>query len=202
MSNKTTNTTGWDSIDNQLNKEYPKLIPEHFAPEIKYELGGEDPLDGISIYKDIQNGCFHYITYGFSEIYSKETDNPDLSGYGFELTFRLKFNNDSNTPTWPLNLLQNIARLVFDKGIGFISGQSINSGPIRTEPSTNATGILFIEDPTLKKLSTTNGELTFLQIFGITADELNLINSSETELIQFIENQISSNRLLITDIEK
>ncbi|KAG1606612.1 hypothetical protein G6F45_013943 [Rhizopus arrhizus] len=32
---------------------------------------------------------WHYITYGFSELYAKESSDADASGYGSELTFRL-----------------------------------------------------------------------------------------------------------------
>ena len=92
--------------------------------------------------------------------------------------------------------------MVFSKGITFVTGQSINSGPIRLEPETSISAILFVEDPTLKKLSTPNGKLTFLQIFGLTNDELMNINSSETELVAFVEKEMARNPLLITDIER
>ena len=53
-------------------------------------LGGNDPLDGISVYtakEPIEH--WHFVTYGFSELYEKETGDPENSGFGFELTFRL-----------------------------------------------------------------------------------------------------------------
>jgi hypothetical protein len=51
-------------------------------------LGGNDPLDGISVY---DGGDFwHFVTYGFSDLYEKETKDPEWSGFGFELTMKLK----------------------------------------------------------------------------------------------------------------
>jgi len=32
---------------------------------------------------------WHIVGYGMSELYAKETDDPEESGWGFELTFRV-----------------------------------------------------------------------------------------------------------------
>ena len=57
------------------------------------------------------------VTYGFSELYDKESDNLEESGYGFELTFRLaKREDEEEPPAWALNLLQNMGRYVFNSG--------------------------------------------------------------------------------------
>ncbi|MFQ7004111.1 MAG: hypothetical protein ACLRRT_10815 [Ruthenibacterium lactatiformans] len=39
-------------------------------------LGGNDPLDGISIYDG--GSYWHFVTYGFSEPYDKEEETPRL----------------------------------------------------------------------------------------------------------------------------
>lgn len=46
------------------------------------------PLDGISVYNG--GDYFHFVTYGLSELYEKQNGNPERSGYGFELTLKLK----------------------------------------------------------------------------------------------------------------
>ena len=57
------------------------------------------------------------MTYGFSELYEKDTDDLEVSGYGFELTFRLGATAGEETPPdWPISLLQNLARYVFSSG--------------------------------------------------------------------------------------
>ncbi|MCR4555521.1 MAG: suppressor of fused domain protein [Alphaproteobacteria bacterium] len=80
---------GWDAIDEAFAKIYPQQKnPLHIATVVPSILGGPDPLDGISIY---DGGEFwHFVTYGFSELYTKESKYPEISGYGFELTFKLK----------------------------------------------------------------------------------------------------------------
>lgn len=51
------------------------------------------------------------------------TEGP--SGFGFELTFRLKREpGETNPPTWPATLMQALARYVFQTGKTFFSGFS------------------------------------------------------------------------------
>lgn len=56
---------------------------ENYPPDI----GGEECLtpgwDAISAYDG--GGFYHFVTYGFSELYEKESENQEYSGYGFEL---------------------------------------------------------------------------------------------------------------------
>ncbi len=196
-------TIGWDAIDKTLEKEYGTQVPQHYAPKIYYSLGGNEPLDGISVYVDKENKCYHYVTYGFSEIYEKETDDKDISGFGFELTFRLKYEESAEKyPTWPINLLQNIAKVTFSKGMTFKEFQTLSSGPIRTEPSTEIKGILFTLDPTLKAIETENGKVDFLQIFGLTSSEYQNIIDKKIDRHNYISEELTKNPLLITDIER
>lgn len=196
-------TIGWDAIDKILKDNYGEQVPQHYAPEIYYSLGGNEPLDGISIYVDKENKCYHYITYGFSEIYEKETDDKKTSGFGFELTFRLKYNEFSeNYPTWPISLLQNIAKVTFSKGITFKEFQTLSSGPIRLEPTTEIKGIIFTLDPTLNIIETKNGEVEFLQIFGLTTNEYQNIIDKKIDRREFILEELNKNPFLITDVER
>ena len=107
---------GWDAIDSVLLPIYGGREPRHYGTILPMMLGGNDPLQGISVYKNLlPEPHYHFVTYGFSELYEKESEDPELSGYGFELTFRLACDasDPEEPPRWPLNLLQNIARYVF-----------------------------------------------------------------------------------------
>ena len=87
---------GWDAIVATFEKIYPtQKEPLHYAPMLSWRLGGEDPLDGISVYDG--GDYFHFVTFGFSELYEKESEDKEWSGYGMEFTL---FNvvNDSNQP--------------------------------------------------------------------------------------------------------
>ena len=104
----------------------------------------------------------------------KETDDPAVSGYGFELTFRLKRGEEEQPPVWPMNLLQNLARYVFTSGNVFGPGHHMNAnGPIALEtglPSSLPWG--FAPTRSWAELDTPNGRLTILQVVGLTADEM------------------------------
>ncbi len=66
-------SVGWLEIDKVFDQLYPEQEPKHFAPAISYMLGGESPLDGVSIYESKkQENHFHFVTYGFSELYYNE----------------------------------------------------------------------------------------------------------------------------------
>ena len=79
---------GWDAIEKRFLELYPgQTNPKHYGSLIKYRLGGDDPLDGISIYDG--GGFWHFVTFGFSDLYEKQAgDDPEWSGAGFELTMK------------------------------------------------------------------------------------------------------------------
>ena len=194
---------GWDAIDNALEAIYPKQEPIHYGTVIKWALGGSDPLDGVSIYKNQSSGWhWHYVSYGLTELYRKESDDPDTSGFGFELTFRLACRaQDKKPPIWPINFMQNLARYVFETRREFQSGHHIDcNGPIALEEKTDIRAVLFTLDPQLGEVNTPNGHVQFLQIVGITADELDA--SQEWDTNSLLEVLAQDNRLLITDLRR
>ncbi|MEK4031326.1 suppressor of fused domain protein [Pseudobacillus sp. FSL P4-0506] len=173
--NEEENKAGWDAIDQAMKDLYGEQEPKHFGTLISYMLGGNDPLDGISVYvakEPIEH--WHFVTYGFSELYEKETEDPENSGFGFELTFRLaKADHETEPPNWALNLLQNLARYIFGSGNVFKKGDYMDAnGPICLESNTALTALAFTNDPELSSMDTLNGKVEFIQVVGITADEL------------------------------
>ncbi|GAA4876925.1 hypothetical protein GCM10023310_65930 [Paenibacillus vulneris] len=176
-------TAGWDAIDHALSKIYGDQEPKHYGTILSYALGGQDPLDGISVYKsDSPQPHWHFVTYGFSELYEKESDIPDESGYGFELTLRLsRTEEEEEPPAWALNLLQNMGRYVFKSGNIFKSGDYLDAnGPICLGADTDLTALAFVEDPELLAIHTPNGRVEFIQMVGITADELEAMQTWNT----------------------
>ncbi|KOY81511.1 suppressor of fused domain protein [Lysinibacillus macroides] len=176
-------TTGWDAIDHALVKLYGEQEPKHYGTLISYALGGQDPLDGISAYKsETPIPHWHFVTYGFSELYEKELNNKEYSGFGFELTFRLvRSDDEEEPPAWALNLLQNMARYVFNSGNVFVAGDYLDAnGPICLGADTLLTALAFTDDPELAKMHTPNGKVTFIQMVGITEDELEAMQAWQT----------------------
>jgi len=199
---------GWLSIDEVLDERYPGQEPRHYAPPIHYMLGGPDPLDGISVYdSQSQEPHLHFVTYGFSELYYE----PELAGsafskWGFELTFRLKpFAADEGEPGWVFSLLQNLAKYVFSSKKWFEAYHFIPAnGPIRLETDTEITALAFVPDPELGKIQTPHGEVSFLQMVGITSAEYEQLKQDPqtTETRKLLDKLRESNPLLITDLNR
>ncbi|GLW64856.1 hypothetical protein Arub01_31000 [Actinomadura rubrobrunea] len=169
---------GWDAIDGALGRVYGDTEPFHWGTVLKWSLGGPDPLDGISAYRrDDPVPHWHYVSYGMTELYEKESSNPDESGWGFEFTFRLARDPhgpaDDEPPVWAANFLQNLARYVFRTGNWFEAGHHIDlNGPIAADRADTAIrAAAFVQDPELGAISTPHGRVEFLQIVGLTHDE-------------------------------
>lgn len=196
-------TVGRDAIDHALTTIYGEQEPAHFGTLLSYALGGNDPLDGISVYKsETPVPHWHFVTYGFSELYDKELEDPEESGYGFELTFRLTRNKDAmEPPAWALNLLQNMGRYVFNSGNVFRNGDYLDAnGPICLGADTSLTALAFVSDPQLQSMDTPNGHVQFLQMVGITNDELEAMQTWNTlGVLASGEEQIPS---YVTDLNR
>jgi suppressor of fused-like protein len=99
--------------------------------------------------------------------------DPDVSGWGFELSFRLKRGpKEKLPPEWPLPFLQKLARYVFNTKNPFDHEHYIRwGGPITKDEPTGLEAILFSVDSQLGEIDTPNGSLKFLGVIGITVDE-------------------------------
>lgn len=169
---------GWDAINDALAVCHPGVVPQHFGSAQAWTLGGDDPLDGISVYwATVPRPHWHYVTYGLSELFDKESEDLSESGFGFELTFRLAAPGDADAgtpaPAWPLHMLQNLARYVFQSGNGFEQGHHMDAqGPIALDHPTALCGLAFMRDPGLPARDTPNGYLRFVQVIGLAAPEM------------------------------
>ncbi|WP_027346313.1 suppressor of fused domain protein [Hamadaea tsunoensis] len=178
MTNDDFGAPGWEAIDAALEPIYSGVEPRHYGTVIGWRLGGPDPLDGVSAYP--RDGHWHFVTYGLSELYAKESDNPDRSGWGFELTFRLaREAAEAEPPMWAVSFLQNLARYVYQSGNVFAAGHHLDlNGPIAlSAEDTVIRAVTFTDDPELATIDTSNGRLTFLQVVGITLAEYAAIES-------------------------
>lgn len=182
---------GFEAISAALERLYPDQKGLYCGTAVPYALGGPDPLDGVEIFKcDDPLPHWHYISYGFSELDEKKGDS-EWSGYGFELTFRLK-RDSSEPPVWPVNLMQNLARYVFGSGNVFGPGHHIDlNGPIMLESDTKLGALGFLTDPDLGEMDTENGKVVFLQAAALTVDEMQAMMCwSGTAFLKLLEKAI------------
>ena len=176
-------TDGWDAITAEFERVYPgQTSPKHYATIIKWIFGGNDPLDGISVY---DGGDFwHFVSYGLTEIYGKETDDQETSGYGYELTLKLKKDNYEDEEAELRNIcgiLQMIARLTFTKGEIFLPNEYIYTGQtagIDARQQSNLTGFITVADPAVNAVDTPNGRVEFLELVGMTDAELKTLSTA------------------------
>jgi len=203
-------TPGWQAIDLQLDKIYGSTEPRHYPPlcGLHYMAGGSDPIDGASVYdSNHQEFHRHIVSYGMSELYyDEEKAGDEFSKWGFEFTFRLvPFQDDQNDPIWAIQVMNKLARYVFSSGKWFEENHFVPAnGPIRLDTETEITGFVFTLDPELGKIQTPHGEVSFLQMVGITNAEVELlkINPTTDAVKELIDRLKIDNPLLITDLNR
>lgn len=178
---------GWNAITDECERIYPdQKSPKHYGTLIKWRLGGNDPLDGISIYDG--GDYWHFVTYGLSELYEKESGNKEISGYGMEFTFKLKkdsYEDEEAEIKCICGILQAIARITFTQGELFGAYEYIYTGQtqgIDTKMQSNITGFITIPDRELKTIDTPNGKVDFVELIGATDRELLAIQNKEVDV--------------------
>ncbi len=201
MSDDELETVGWDAITATLLPLYGDQEPRHWAPALYARIGGSDPLDGISVYSVADPPHWHFVSYGMSELYGKESDDPEVSGWGFEFTLRLRRHDEAEPPGWALSFLNNLARYVFQTGNIFDVGDHMDlNGPIALGNDTNIRAIAFQADPRLGTIHTPHGRITFLQVVGLTMDEFEVVQDWDAEKVLLLLAQ--RDPLLLTDVRR
>lgn len=180
---RTTPPPGLDAIYQACKKVYPdQPNPLQVTAVMKYWLGGPDPLDYISMYYNRGNKevpeHWHYVTFGFSDLHGDmrvhPTSSPNMpSGFGFELTMRLKREpGETGPPTWPAELLQALARYVFQSENSLFSGDHVSWHAPLDNSESRITHMLMTDDPQLPMVSTSLGTVSFIQVVGVCSEEL------------------------------
>ncbi len=176
---------GWDAITAEFERIYTNQTnPKHYGTLVKWALGGNDPLDGISIYD--AGDYWHFITYGMTELYEKETDNDEISGFGYEMTFKLKKDNYSDEEgelKCICGILQTIARITFNNNEIFQPYEFLYTGQttgIDAYQKSNITGFICVPDTSVNTIQTPNGKVEFLEFIGMTDAELKTLDSVQS----------------------
>lgn len=158
--------------------------PLQVAALVKYWLGGPDPLDYISMYSNPGNAennippHWHYVSFGLSDLHGDgrvhDISGPDTpSGYGFELTFRLRRDpEDQAPPTWPAAIMQALAKYVFQTENSLCAGDHVSWHCPLDNSESRIQHMLMCEDPQLGQAATPFGQVNFVQIVGVCCEEL------------------------------
>ncbi|HEY3448679.1 MAG TPA: suppressor of fused domain protein [Myxococcales bacterium] len=195
---------GWDAIDRALRGIYGDAKPQHYAAALPMMVGGNDPLQGISAYRSEFGGKahWHFVSYGYSELYTKDSDDPEVSGFGYEMTIRVVDPEATEEPPkWVFSLLQNLARYVFRTGNAFGVGHHTTlNGPIALGRQTALEAAAFVADPQLPAIDTPNGRVEFIQLVGMTNDEYEAVKSWDT--LKFMQLIAQRDAALLTDLPR
>lgn len=189
---KEVSSAGWDCIDKKMEEIYPgQTNPKHYGALVKWRLGGNDPLDGISIYDG--GDYWHFVTYGLTELYEKESENKDISGFGMEFTFKLKKDNyedEEGEIRCICGILQSIARITFNNAEVFNPYEFLYTGQtegIDSRRKSNITGFITIPDTQLEAMDTPNGRVNFVEFIGATNSELLALKNKELSVKELYE---------------
>jgi hypothetical protein len=182
---------GWQSIDEAFEHVYPGVEAVHFTPGPPPGLGGA--LNGISVFGT--NDRWHFVTYGLTELFQKESDDPGISGWGYELT--LLTQPSGEPPRWALSLLLAVARVTQEQGERFDAGHRLDTGNDIAGGDGLLTALAFCPDRLVEPTSFPFGRYQFLQMVGITAGELEEMKASSTDTV--LARLASDDELLRTD---
>ncbi len=183
---------GWDAITAECDRVYPnQKNPKHYGTLIDWRFGGNNPLQGVSVYDG--SNYWHFVTYGLSELYEKESDIKEISGYGMEFTFKLKkdkYENEENEIRCVCGILQSIALITFTKGELFNTYETLYTGQtegIDCSRSSNITGFITIPDDKFREITTPNGKVCFVEFVGATDSELKAALNREISVKELYE---------------
>lgn len=170
---------GWDAIDRACTAHYPGREPHQFTSRRPYELDAPHPLPAITVWESRAPPSWHYVSYGLSELFEKTSPIPDVSGFGIELTVRIRRDPDAEPvpPAWPLILLSELGRHVLVTRRGFDSGHCVELErcPDPALPGSAITALALVPDPALGRIATPFGSLLFLRAVGVSRVERALL---------------------------
>jgi hypothetical protein len=169
---------GWDAIEQAVDSVHPGAVPIHFGGETTLPNQG---IWGVNAYRIEDHWLM--VTFGLSELFEKLSEEQSTSGWGFELTIR-PVRTDGEPPQWALQLLQALGRAVYSTGRSFGDGHRLDpGGPITGSDDTRLRAVAFAIDPELEAINTVNGRVEFLQVVGITLEELADMQETSTAIV-------------------
>ena len=183
---------GWKAIEGAFAQVYPgQEDPKHYGVLIPWQLGGNDPLDGISIYDG--GDYWHFVTFGLSELYEKESENLEYSGFGMEFTMKLKkdfYGNEKEELRGICGILQSIARITFQSGEIFDINEYLYTGQttgIDVGQESKLTGFITVLDTEVGEIDTPNGKVVFVEFIGATDAELLALKNKKITVKELYE---------------
>ncbi|WP_354697168.1 hypothetical protein DSM112329_02857 [Paraconexibacter sp. AEG42_29] len=182
---------GWESIQTAFAVAFPDVEDLHFAPGAPVSLGGA--LDGISAYPTAAG--WHFVTFGLTELHTKQSEDTKLSGWGYELTLLTPPSDEP--PAWALRLLHGLAKATWSSGHPHDIGDRIALGGPLDGDESKLTAIAVMSEPAATPGQFPLGHYAFHRLVGITDGELQDMKDSSTETV--LQRLSATNPLHVTD---
>lgn len=195
-----------DLIRVYKNEGSPGEVPQHWH----YIGFGLSDIHNFNITYQLDQGLreeypkeFEYCPQLQDQVYPPQVDTDRMSGYGFELTFRLKCDNFEQPPLWPISIMQSLAKYAFQ------TMEIINEGDhcywhkaLVDESRINH--FFFTLDAQLKRCELNSGSVKFIQLVGVDDEELMIARRwSASGLMKFMSEIIETGGCyLVTDINR
>ena len=138
------------------------------------------------------------VSRGFTELEEKVEEDPEVSGWGFELTCRLPARTDEYDFGWVLNWMQNIADYLADK-VTFL--EAYHHMPMwKATHEDEIAAVVFVDDIELRPARSRNGSFTFLQMVGLTSGEHKALEAWDGRAL--VELMRERDPLLLMDVQR
>lgn len=186
---------GESAIEQALLAVYPDAKPVWFTvPE-----PGERELAGcIAVRLETPTPHWVVVSRGFSELGEKVGDDPEISGWGFELVCRLPARSEEPDFGWVVSWMENVAQ--------HLNEQVTVIDPTHHLPMWDAKGedelaaVVFAEENVLEATRSVNGSVRFMQMVGLTTGEYEALQAWDpAQLTQLIRDR---DPLLLTDAHR
>jgi hypothetical protein len=167
--------------------------------------GGEDPLEKVRAYAcDDETPHWHYVTSGLADPEKIDlAPGSPSSGLGYELSLRLaRAADETEAPGWPVYALQELGWGILKARMKLGAGHYVRRRTVITggDPPTALNGYYLLADPQLPAITSRSGAISFLQLVGITEDELLQCEAGEPDALE--AELIARSPLGITDITR
>lgn len=196
---------GWEAVERVFEALYPGQTPAHYGTNMvaRAMFGGDQYLDGYSIYNSL-NGYKHIVTFGMTELYADENAlGGEWNKWGYEMTIKLP-ETDNGQCMWAINMLSNLARYTYTQERYFEPFQYIagNGASICLNRESKITALMTVTDTEAKPIDTIYGKTQFIQLVGITEEELTKLKEDRGNAELLYDRMRKENPFLITDLER
>ncbi|MDX2086311.1 MAG: suppressor of fused domain protein [Kofleriaceae bacterium] len=155
----------FDALENSVRAAHPGAEIVLCAP-----VEGAEPLNGaVAVHVSAPSPHWLVVSQGFTELWDKESDDPDVSGFGFELSCRIPAVEAQLDFGWVLHWMQGIRDYLATTETFIGSGHCM---PL-VAPATRdeICNVLFVEDVGLAPTRSRNGNHGYLQMVGVNVAE-------------------------------